>query len=349
MAWFEDFGWSENPLDVRPNSALVGLETQEEQLQNHIEKGEVCFLNGLTGSGKSSLLKRVQERMQDYSFIYLDAQDLPPGFNLEEELKKKRSFFDMITFKKFPSKQPILIIDEFQDTDPNLVLEARGKWENSYERRINGIIIAQIARTLKNVTPSFKERLGNRVIQTKTLDDDEMKEILRLRLNSDRKNLFNKLHSETLNLLVACADGNPRKLLEFTDYIFDFHARKFGDKNPLLLNRTYLVTYWGAREILGLYGINVNQYRYLEKKGKRRTYKSFERKFKKDERELLLFLLPQPRTYDDMASKFDITDHKIRAFVASLKKKGAIVDSGKKDRKKLFAVSNHVKRLTVKV
>ncbi|MAE13637.1 hypothetical protein CMO92_03655 [Candidatus Woesearchaeota archaeon] len=349
MVWFKVFGWQENPLDVRPNSELIGLEGQEEQLRNHIDKGEVCFLNGLTGSGKSSLLKRMQEEMTGHKFIYLDAQDLPPGFNLEEELKKKRSFFDMITFKKFPSKEPVLIIDEFQDTDPDLILEARGKWESSYDRKIKSIIVAQISRSLKNVTASFKERLGNRVIQTRTLDDEEMKEILRIRLNARGKNIYNKLHSETLNLLVACADGNPRRLLEYTDYIFDFHHRKFGKNNPLITNRTYMVSYWGAKEILGLYSVNVSQYKYLESEKKKRNYKSFERKFKKNERELLLYLLPKPLSYKALAAKCKMTEHQVRAFVTSLRKKGAIVDAGTKNRKKILAVSNHVKRLTVKV
>ena len=264
--WFEQLGFKANPLDVRPNPILIGLERQEEQLVNHILKGEISFLNGLTGSGKSSLLMRIQGSLKNHKFVYLDAQELPKNFNLEEELKKKRSFFDKIRFRKHPTKTPVLIIDEFQATDKNLILDARAKWENPNEKRIKSIVIAQISKYLTNVTPAFKERLGNRTIVLPTLDDEEMKEILKARLKvRGNVNYYNKLHNEAINLIVAAAVGNPRKLLEYTDYIFDFHYNKFKKNNPMLVNPTYLVTYWGAKEILELKKVNVNAYVYLEK------------------------------------------------------------------------------------
>ena len=128
--WYEKLKFDTNPLDARPNPNLVGLDEEAERLKNHILKEELCFLNGLTGSGKTSLLLKVQNELKQYKFVYLDAQDLPGDFNLEEELKKNMSFFDRITFRQFPRKKPVLLIDEFQSTNPNLILEARGKWEN---------------------------------------------------------------------------------------------------------------------------------------------------------------------------------------------------------------------------
>jgi len=91
MVWFQALGFKENPLDLRPDPRLVGLEVQEALLKNHILKEDICFLNGLTGSGKTSLLKKIQKDMKGHAFIYLDAQDLPRNFNLEEEIKGKKS------------------------------------------------------------------------------------------------------------------------------------------------------------------------------------------------------------------------------------------------------------------
>ena len=348
--WYEQLGFKTNPLDVRPNPLLVGLERQEEQLVNHILKGEICFLNGLTGSGKSSLLVRVQKNLKNHTMIYLDAQELPKDFNLEEELKKKRSFFDKITFRKMPSKTPVLIIDEFQATDPNLVLDARAKWENPEEKRIKSIVIAQISKYLKNVTPAFKERLGSRAIILPTLDDEEMKEMLKLRLEGKgRANYYNKLHNEAINLLVACADGNPRKLLEYTDMIFDFHYRKFKKNNPLLVNPTYLVTYWGAKEILELKNVNVNAYVYLEKEDKKRKLQTFDKRFNKQEQDWLVFLMTGSKSIADLARHFKLAESTAGIKLRELKVKGAVVKAGKKNRKQLWQASPHVKRLRVKV
>ncbi|MBU1199019.1 MAG: hypothetical protein KKF46_04235 [Nanoarchaeota archaeon] len=347
--WFAQLGFKESPLDVRPNPALIGLERQEEQLVNHVLKGEICFLNGLTGSGKSSLLMRVQKNLRNHKFIYLDAQEMPKHFNLEEELKKKRSFFDKIRLKNFPSKTPVLIIDEFQATDQNIILDARAKWENPNEKKIKSIIIAQISKYLKNVTPAFKERLGNRTILLPTLDDEEMKEILKLRLQIGKTNYYNKLHNEAINLIVAAADGNPRKMLEYADYIFDFHYNKFKNNNPMLLNPTYLVTYWGAKEILELKKVNVNAYVYLEKEDKKRKLLAFEKRFNKQQREWLIFLMTGSQSVADLVKRFKVSESKASAALRELKAKGAVVRAGKKNRKQLWQASPHVKRLRVRV
>ena len=187
--WYTQLEFSENPLDARPNAHLIGMEEQEQQLKNFIAKEELCFLNGLTGAGKTSLLKRIQEIMPEYAFIYLDADALPATFNLTEALRGKRTLFDMIRLKELPTKKTVLIIDEFQATDPKIVLEARSKWENPTERHIKSIIIAQISEQLKNVPGSFKDRLGNRVIRLAPLNNDVMRQVLEKRLEKDRKSV----------------------------------------------------------------------------------------------------------------------------------------------------------------
>ena len=349
MTWYSELDFKENPLDVRPNPNLIGLDQEESKLRNHIEKGEICFINGLTGAGKSSMLKRIQETMKGYSFIYLDAQDLPDSFSIEEELTKKRSFFDKITLKKYPTKIPVLIIDEFQDTDKNIVLEARSKWENPNERKIHAVVIAQIEQHLKNVTPSFKERLGNRLIKLPTLSDDEMREVLKIRLKQKDKNYYDKLHSEAINLLVTVADGNPRRLLEYTDAIFDFHYTKFKDKNPIKNINSYLVTYYAAKEILEHHDVNVKAYTYLDPKEKTRKVEKFNKKFSKDEREVILYMLTSPRTEVDIVKHTKFNKTKVTRIIKVLKRKHAVESAGKRGKKQLLKATEHVKRLTVRV
>ena len=344
MVWFKKLGFSSNPLDLRPNPDLVGLEVQEALLKNHIEKEEICFLNGLTGSGKTSLLKKIQLSMKNYAFIYLDAQDLPSNFSLKDAVKRKRNFLDKITLKEWPRKRPVLIIDEFQETDKNLILEARGKWEN--DKRIKSIIICQISKSLKNVTPAFKERLGNRHVTLRTLDDDEMKEIIKRRLKLGKINYYNKLEDEAVNLLVEISDGNPRRLLEYCDLLFDFHHRKFEKINPLTKDE-YKITYWGAKEILSLNKINVEQYEYKKKGKKKRKTEMFERMFNKEHQKVLKYLMTGPKTIDEFADFFKISKNKASKILNELKKKRAVVNAGKRERKLLWQTAQHVKRLTV--
>ena len=348
MVWYKALGFNENPLDLRPNINLVGLEVQEKLLMNHIKKEEICFLNGLTGSGKTSLLKKIQKEMKDYSFIYLDAQDIPTDFNLEDAIKGKKTFLDRLTLRDFPKKIPVLIIDEFQETDKNLILEARGKWENKDNKKIKSIVICQISKRLKNVTPAFKERLGNRHVTLRTLDDDEMKEILKIRLNNKKENFnyYYKLEEEAINLLVDLADGNPRRLLEYTDLIFDFHYQKFDKINPITKEK-YKITFWGAKEILTLNKINVESYIYKDKTKKERNSEMFERMFNKEQQKILKYFMTGPKTINEFAEFFKISKSKANKISNKLKKKKALVNAGKKDRKLLWQTAQHIKRLTV--
>ena len=348
--WYEQLGYKTNPLDLRPNPELIGLEQEEQQLINHILKEEICFLNGMTGAGKTSLLMRVQERLKDHKFIYLDAQDIPKNFNLEEEIKGQRNFFDKIRLKEYPSKKPVLIIDEFQATDPNLVLEARGKWENPTKRRIKSIVIAQISKNLYNVTPAFRERLGNRVITLRTLDDEEMKEILKLRLRHSSKNIsfYDKLSRDAINLLVATSDGNPRRLLEYADYIFDFHFQKFKNHNPMLVP-DYKLTYWGAKEILEIHKINTEVYVPESEIKRNRKNESFEEKYDKAQQNVLKYLMTGPKTLDEIQNWFNYSKTKTKNIISQLKEDGSVLPAGKKDKKKLYQISPHVKRMTVHV
>lgn len=273
--WYKQLDFAENPLDARPNTKLVGLEEQEVQLKNFILKEQLCFLHGLTGAGKTSLLKHVQESLPNHTFIYLDADAIPADFDLTAALQGKRSFLDKIRLREMPEKKPVLIIDEFQATDPKLVLEARSRWENPNERQIKSIVFAQISDQLKNVPGSFKDRLGNRVITLSPLTNDAMKQILQLRLHNrkTKRDYYGQLSPQTVQFLVAVADGNARRLLEFTEMLFDYHWQRFQERNPITHKQDYKIQYPAAKEILLVNNVPIEGYE-LEKKKKVKQIKS---------------------------------------------------------------------------
>ncbi len=357
MTWYEKLKFSSNPLDVRPNTGLVGLEKEEALLRNHINKEEICFLNGLTGSGKTSLLMKLQQEMKGHNFVYLDAHDLPESFNLEEELRSSRNFFDRLFLRNSPRRKPVLIIDEFQATDPNIVLEARAKWENPNDKKIKSIIISQISRHLKNITPSFKERLGSRIVQLRTLDEDELKEIIRRRLRKSRKLIYaDKLSDDALAFIVRCSGGNPRRLLEYADEIFDFHHNKFGDKNPMLV-KSYTVSYHGAKEILGLDKVYVEGFSHLDDRKSvissitRDTPDRFESMFAPAERKVLRYMKSSPKTTVQIAARLKVSASSASRLLAGLREKEAILSAGtqKGSRSVLWQIEPSTKRMMVKV
>jgi Cdc6-like AAA superfamily ATPase len=350
MTWYSELGFKNNPLDIRPNPNLIGLEKQERQLINHIQKEEICFLNGLTGSGKSSLLLRVQKLLKKHKFIYLDAQELPINFNLEEELKKKKNFFDKLILRNFPRKKPVLIIDEFQATSPELILQARASWENPINRKIKSIVIAQISKYLNNVTDSFKERLGSRTILLEPLDEDEMVSIVRKRLFHPRKktNYSERISHEALLFIAKCSGNNPRRMLEYVDELFDFHHRKFNDKNPMLKD-DYEVSYYGAKEILGLDKVLVEGFVEKNKTESKIELNQSKLKNKLNETEftILKIINNNPSTINEISLELNLANGTVSKYIMQLKNKKCIVYAGKKDRQKKWQISPSTKRMLV--
>ncbi len=347
--WYQVLKFEENPLDIRPNpNILVGLEEEEEKLVSFIRKGDICFLNGLTGSGKTSLLQKIKKNLKEFDFIYLNAEDLPKNFDLEEAIKQNRNFLDYISFRKYPKKPQILLIDEFQATDPNLILEAKGKWENPSRRIIHSIVIAQISSNLRNASGSFKDRLGKRIIKLRLLDETELKEVLKKRLYNKKTkiNYIDKFAPEALDLLVRCANGSVRRLLEYADLIFDFHHRRFGKNNPIVKSKDYKIPYHGVKEILTLHKISVKPF---EDELKREALTEFEKKFTKLERRVMRYLLAhEAKSVEMLAKKLRKSKSTIRKVVSSLKEKDILVVVDKKGKKLLWDLTPHAKRLMVK-
>ena len=382
--WYTQLEFSENPLDARPNSELIGLEEQEQQIKNFILKEELCFLNGLTGAGKTSLLKRIQEVFPDYSFIYLDADALPPSFNLTEALRGKRTLFDMIRLKEMPTKKTVLIIDEFQATDPRIVLEARSRWENPTERHIKSIIIAQISEQLKNVPGSFKDRLGNRIVRLTPLSNDVMRQVLEKRLSNTKTgiNYYKQLSSQAVDFLIAVADGNVRRLLEYTDLIFDFHYQRFKESNPLARTKDYTVTFPAAKEILTVNNIPIDGYvpevakkhstsKIIDQSSAKqkpiaepeikapvadvpevreppRVVQTFDKEFTLAEQNVLRSVTRhEPMTLKQIATDIHLEINKCNGVIANLKKKNAIVSTTKVSGDKSWQLTESAKRAMV--
>jgi len=375
--WYKQLGFQENPLDARPNSGLVGMNEQEGALKTFILKEQLCFLHGLTGSGKTSLLKRVQESMPDHTFIYLDADAVPADFDLIAAIKGKRNFLDKLRLREMPAKKPVLIIDEFQATDNRLVLEARSRWENPTERQIKSIVIAQISEQLKNVPGSFKDRLGNRLIHLSALDNTTMKNILKQRLGAGKQNYFDQLSETTVDFLVHVADGNARRLLEFTEMLFEYHWEKFTDRNPLLHKQEYKIQFPAAKQILRAHNIAIEGYGKNEEKeaqneevseitqikeevpehaeikqpesvDEQRVDKTFDKGFTIAEQNVLRALMRHDRmSLKQVATNIHLEINKCNGLLANLKKKGAIHATGKIQGEKGWQITESAKRTMV--
>lgn len=223
VQWFVKLGFEKYPLDPRSNPNLVGVESIENRLVSFIEQGNMCLLCGNTGSGKTSMLKRlmINPALSNYEFIYISADGVEKVKDIRALVNQNRSIIAKL-FKKM--KNIVILLDECQVASRILTESIKSRWNEEYpngEKVIQSVIVSQIDSRLKsNFSGSFMDRLGKRVVRMKKLTAIELTEVLERRLNNGSTNYISKFEPSALKFLVGNCGGSVRQLLEHTDTIF---------------------------------------------------------------------------------------------------------------------------------
>lgn len=199
----------ENPFSIKANPNVIGLEKQKKFLIQYIKNGDVCFLTGHTGVGKSSLLLWLKTNLNPCNVFYIDAADVEKSFGIKEFLKNSRRGFDR--FRDYP-KNTVVLLDESQDCDYELQKALKLHWDHGH---IKSIVITQINQNLKNFSDSFKDRIGRRVIELNKLNKLDAINLINLRLGN--KKLFDE---KAIEEIIEIADYIPRKILEFCELVY---------------------------------------------------------------------------------------------------------------------------------
>ncbi len=205
------FKSKKNPYSIKPNTNLVGLEDKKLLLKKHVGCGNICFLNGPAGTGKSSLLKWIQSNLKGHKVVYLDGKGIDEYFDLNKHLLQQRNFLQKL-FKIKP-KNIVLLVDEAQDCLQSFINTLQTSWDNN---KVKGMIITQISSDISHFPPSFKERIGKKIVRLRRLNEDEVLELINLRTNG--KHPFDE---EAVSLIAEKADYIPRRALEICEMAYN--------------------------------------------------------------------------------------------------------------------------------
>jgi len=199
----------ENPFSIKSNPYVVGLEREKKLLLQYIKNNDICFLTGHLGTGKSSLLLWIKNNLNSHNVFYIDAADVEKNFSIKEFLKNSKKWFDI--FRTYP-RNIVVLLDESQDCDYNLQKALKLHWDHGH---IKSIVITQINQNLGNFSPSFKDRIGKRIIKLDKLNKLDAINLINLRLRN--KKLFDE---KAIEKIIEIADYIPRKILEFCELVY---------------------------------------------------------------------------------------------------------------------------------
>jgi hypothetical protein len=323
--WHTQLGFSNYPLDPRSNPELVGVDDVEEHLKAYISQGNMCLLAGFTGSGKTSMLKKIamDPDFADFKFIYISADGVKKDFDVSDAIEEHKTFWDRLRFTK--PRNLVILLDECHMATRNLTESIKSKWNFLYPdgtKCIQSVVVCQISDKLStNFSGSFADRLGGRILRMPRLTKTQLAEVLNLRLQSKDRTYADAFNKDAIDLLVTSADGSVRQLLEYTDAVFRTHA-SFGEENPLL-QWDYKI----SKEVV----FNALQTSGLQPKEKRSSKMTYLlKKIKKSKRySKAVEMFEQFGTLSSvqLAEKLDTTKKNADSILRQLKKWDAIVIS----------------------
>lgn len=203
--WYEKYGFRENPFSVKASSNIVGVEKQKNLIKDYILSGDMCFLLGSNGTGKSSLLYWLRENLRGFKVLYIDAAQISDGFSISDFLRNNLSFIDRIRRKKFPDKV-IVLLDEGQECRDDFIKALKMHWDHN---NIKGVVVAQINKEAGRFSESFRDRIGERRVVMGRISKSDAYDMINSRIGDN-----NPFEKDALDMIFEKSDFIPRKILE---------------------------------------------------------------------------------------------------------------------------------------
>ncbi len=213
MEWYEEIGLEQNPFIDTEDTQLVGYEDILEEIFYRIAAGDMLFIEGKEGNGKTALLKRVIARFRGKGkIIYLDGKKLDKNVNIGETLKNSMGFWSKVMGKK--PRDMILLMDDVEELTRKNSERIKYYYDQNHVRSV--IFTGTNYKTL-GFTESLKERVS-KVIKLKELTEDDVVDIVKMRLGNNEvmpeniiRDIYKKSNKNMKTLMVNCS-----KVLNYT-------------------------------------------------------------------------------------------------------------------------------------
>ncbi len=202
--WYKELGFYNNPFSIKPlafHDEIIGNNVRE--MISKIEKGNVLFIEGEYGNGKTSVLKKIiREFGGSRRLIYYSCNRAEKGIDFDNLLIGRYGIIGRI-FKIKP-KDMILLLDEAQELTP---IDAE-KLKDYYKKHFWSIVLVGHKYNDLQID-GFKEVIGENVISLRKLSADEAVRLIRRRIGN-----INFLPDNIIKVIFEKSKTNPRRLLK---------------------------------------------------------------------------------------------------------------------------------------
>jgi len=203
--WYKTYNFDENPFKIIPvPDKLVGLEKQEKNAVTAIDSGDIFQLTGYTGSGKTTLMKKIiSELPGTYTPIYYDCSSGPANLFSMSKLMTKTKWFGLVKSEYSKQDKVILFCDEIQKLDKNKTEEIKSYYD---AEKLHSVVFSTISEA--NLVDSMKTRIGEKM----HLSYPEKKVLVKM-LKRRLEGGINPFTDEAIEEIIARSGKNPRIVL----------------------------------------------------------------------------------------------------------------------------------------
>lgn len=222
--WYKELGFKENPFSIKPaalHDEVVAYDLEE--LYDKVEYGDVLFVEGPYGTGKSTILKNIiNEFGGDKRIVYYSANRNKDSAGFHSIIKNGRGFFGKL-FNITPN-DIVLLVDEAEHLSAKDFEDLKDLYEDG---RVKSIVFVGAEFEKMPANDYFKDLLKENVISLTELDEDEAVGLIRTRVGDSEF-----ISDEMIKKVYQKSRKNPRQLLKNTEEVCRY-AYEFGDDNVL--------------------------------------------------------------------------------------------------------------------
>jgi len=202
--WYKSYGWKSNPFSIKPSPDIVNFEKEKELLINYIAGGNVCFLVGEPGTGKTSLLKWLELNLRNHFLVYLNIETIDNNFSIGKFLYNHTKFSRRLFGLEHP-KNTVFLLDESKKINEDLKYALKLHYD---ENHVKSIVFSQPGNE-PEIPVGFTHRTGNRIIKLNKLNEESAFELVKKRCGK-----LCPFTEGAINLIIDKSGYVPRRILE---------------------------------------------------------------------------------------------------------------------------------------
>ncbi len=219
--WYKELGFYNNPFSIKPSiysNELLGIDT--DIILEKIDSGEVVFIEGAIGKGKTSILKKIINRFGGQKrIVYYSCNRSENDIDFDKLLKGGRNIFQKI-FDSTP-KNMIFLLDEAQ----YLTQEDSKNLLNHYSTNIKSIVFVAPEYKKIKLDNGIKEIINDNVIKIKELTEEDAIGMVKKRVGD-----LEFVPEDMIKLIYKKSDKNPRTILKNCEEVCRFAFSQGAEK-----------------------------------------------------------------------------------------------------------------------